>query len=132
MAIKLTNALRTRIIDNLFASHFAWSLLSVYTGSAPSTADEPPSGTLLVGTGEALFGGAANGTANLSTYISYGGSVEGGTAGYARLCENNASTICIQGNVGTAATCDFIINKGTFGVSEEILLLSATVIQPAE
>ena len=130
MAIKLNNKVRSSIVDNLISVIHYGGYVQIYTGSAPSTADAAPTGNLLVeiDTTNIWGNGASNGTSAI-TLQQTGESGTGGIAGYARWVYT-AGELCVQGNVGTAATCDFQINKGTFGV-ETITLLAATIIQPA-
>ena len=130
MAIKLNNKVRSSIVNNLVAEIHFGGRVKIYTGNAPSTADAAETGDLLVEIDSTnTYGAASNGTAVL-TLQQTGESGTGGIAGYARWVYT-AGGLCIQGNVGTAATCDFQINKGTFGV-ETVQLLAATIIQPAE
>lgn len=130
MAIKLTNDARDAIISGLTGSYLNNATLRVYSGSAPSSADAAPSGTLLVEIAGIYFDAAVNGTAAL-TGSQVAEATVGGIAGYARLLDTYGTNVAIQGNVGTAATCDFVIDKGTFGI-EDVTLTIATLIQPAE
>ena len=130
MAIKLTNDMRNALLNGPITNNLGNSTLRVYSGSAPSTANAAPSGTLLVEITGIYFDAPNNGTAPLtSTYLAE--ATVGGIAGYARLLDTYGTSVAIQGNVGTAATCDFVISKGTFGI-ENVTLTLATLIQPAE
>lgn len=100
------------------------STLSIYSGAAPATADESPTGTLLAQfnmTSTNLWVAAVGSAAALNgagpTVTASGGAAT--TGGYFRFVKNsNLFTFTIQGSVGTAAT-DLILNNNTFtsGVS---------------
>jgi len=130
MAIKLSTAARNVVVNHAINTHFNGATLNIYTGSAPSTADAAPSGTLLVTIGGISYEyeSATNGTAYLAeSYTAE--ATEAGVAGYARMLDTWDTDVGIQGNVGTAATCDFVIDKGTFGI-ENVTLTAATITYP--
>jgi hypothetical protein len=106
--------------------------LKIFSGAAPATADAASSGDLLADISIAFISWvtATNGTAALNGTAS-GEALQDGTAGYGRLVSNGGD-YCIQGYAGTAATCDFVINAGTFGSASTVTLIAATIIQPSE
>lgn len=89
------------------------SVLSVYTGSAPATADAAATGTLVASfsmTGANLWAAASGGAASLTGAGPTSTAVGTGTASYFRLVKNNGLfTFTMQGSVGTAAT-DILLN----------------------
>lgn len=100
------------------------SALSIYSGSAPATADAAPTGTLLATfnmTGTNLWAAASGGSASLNgagpTTTAVGGSATAG--GYFRFVKNQGLFVfTLQGSVGTVGT-DLVLNNNTFtsGVS---------------
>jgi len=130
MAIKISNKTRSEIVDYLVGTYFVNGELLVYTGSEPETADDPATGALLV-TIVAGWGDATNGTAVLNGSLT-GEAVESGTAGYARFKSGYGTSVFLQGNVGTAATCDFILDKEVFSTSETIGFTGGNIVYPQE
>lgn len=127
MAIKLNSYTRSSIVD-LINTNF--DRLHVYSGSPPASSDDGESGTRLTTITGINWSSAAGGTAGLVSPPYYGNDEDVGTAGYARLAEGMA-VYKIQGSVGTAATCDFVISKEIFdGGMGSVTLTEATIVQP--
>jgi len=99
MAIKLTNDMRSALLSGPITNNFGNAALRVYSGSAPSSANSAPSGTLLVEIAGIYFDAPVNGTAAL-TGSQVAEAVVGGVAGYARLVDQYGTNVAIQGNVG--------------------------------
>lgn len=105
-------------------------LFRVYSGAAPTSADLPPTGTLLLSTalgGTNIWATASGGSSALVSNPA-STALATGTAGYARLVKSyGALTYIIQGSVGTAAT-DFVISTVdlTSGVTS-VALNEATI-----
>ena len=121
--IKLSTGLRQAILGtNDFKTIFTDSVLEIYSGSAPATADDAETGTKLcritVSSGTFTAGSAAAGLefgtpsagviAKASAEVWSGVNLATGTAGYYRLYSNaystgsSASHIRLQGTVGTS------------------------------
>lgn len=114
----LGQALNDRLVDlwtgnsTTGAAMGANGQIDLYTGSAPATADLPPTGTLVasfIGTATNWFNVAANGSGTLisNPAIIANGT---GTATYFRWYKTVAGILfTIQGSVGTTAT-DMVVN----------------------
>jgi hypothetical protein len=111
--------------------------LEIYTGAQPADADSATSGTLLctiTGIGWATTGGATSGTAALANAAGYTGTAATtGTAGWARMktvglgYTGSAATHVIDGDVGTASTCVFVINAVSITAGGVVSLLTAPI-----
>ena len=129
MAIKLNHYTRSAIV-NLMNTNF--DRLRVYSGTSPASADDEATGDLLTLITGIDWVTANHGTAALLAPPYFGNDEAAGTAGYARLGETTA-VYYIQGSVGTAATCDFVISQEIFtGGYSSVTLTAATIIQPEE
>ncbi|MGH8562705.1 MAG: hypothetical protein ACREXW_00940 [Gammaproteobacteria bacterium] len=99
--------------------------VSVYTGSAPATADEAPTGTKLVDlptTATCPWNTAVGGASALGTNLT-ANAVASGTAGYARWTKG---VFTIQGSVGTSAA-DFILDSLSITSGNPVSLTEATI-----
>lgn len=122
--VKLNAALMNRLVDwwtgqSTTAPQFGIntggaSTLSIYAGTAPSTADEPLGGghTLLVSYtigGTNVYAAASAGAAALNTTLTATASGNGTAAFFRWTKVQGAFTFVIQGTVGTSGT-DIIVN----------------------
>lgn len=121
--VMLSNSLANRLADlwggaqsttiNMGNTTGGSSALSLYTGSAPATADAPATGTLLATfnmTGTNLWAAASGGSAALNGAGPTVLAVGTGTATYFRFVKNNGLFVfTMQGSVGTAAA-DLLVN----------------------
>ena len=104
-----------------------------YSGSQPANADAGTSGTLLctiTGIGWTAATSGTSPTAGTSAFANTSGytgtALETGTAGWARMETITANgTFGIDGDVGTGATCVFVINSPSFTSGGIVSLLSA-------
>ena len=111
--------------------------IKIYTGTQPATGDAGTSGTLLCtisNIGWATGTGTTSGTAALANTAGYAGTaVATGTAGWARMetvgvgYDGSAATHRIDGDVGTAGTCNFVINVVGITSGGVVTLLTAPV-----
>lgn len=119
------NSMWTQAAANIAALSSA--TISIYTGSAPATADLPATGTLLVTFSTAAAGAswnaAAAGSAALAASITSAAAVAGGTAGYARITKG---AYTMQLSVGTSGT-NLIINNTTIVAASTYSLTDATI-----
>jgi hypothetical protein len=112
--------------------------LKIYTGSQPASADSATSGTLLCTISNIAWGGsngtigATSGTTDLASTAGYSGTAAtGGVAGWGRMeafgtgFTGSAGTFRIDGDVGTAATCTFVINSVNVANGGVVTLLTA-------
>ena len=110
------------------------SVLRIYTGTQPATADTAATGMLLCEI--ALTSGFITATTGFteltlaSTTGEVGTAVATGTAGYGRWT-NAGGTISVDGSVGTAGT-DFIIDPVDITEAESVTVTSLKLTQPAQ
>lgn len=109
------------------------SVLRIYTGAQPATADTAATGTLLCEI--ALTSGFITATTgftelSLAPTGEVGTAVATGTAGYGRWT-NAGGTISVDGSVGTAGT-DFIISPANITDAETVTVTSLRMSQPAQ
>lgn len=123
--MKLNTASQNSQVAKLATDH-ASSVLTIYTGSAPATANDAATGTTLVTHTLAGFAAPSNGVITANS-IAPSNNINGGTPGYARL-SNGTQTL--QLTVGTSSA-EVIVSTNTFiaGVSNE--LVSLQLSQPA-
>lgn len=100
--------------------------IKIYSGSAPSTADAPATGTLLAtfttASGGTSWNAASGGTAALASALNVNASATG-TAGYARM---EKGTYVLQGSVGTSGA-DFILDSTSLTSGNNVSLTNATI-----
>jgi hypothetical protein len=131
MALRLSTDLKNYIVNQGVAKQIAGTMgtggtavLKLYTGSQPATADAGTTGTIFApfigigwgGTNGTI--GATSGTLAFGTAAGYTGTAEtSGTIGWGRIetvgtgYTGSAATHRIDGDVGTAATCAFVVNS---------------------
>lgn len=89
------------------------SSITIYSGSAPATADAPATGTALISynmTSTNMWAAASGGASALNGAGPSGLATGSGTAGYFRLVKNNGAFVfTLQGTVGTSSA-DLLIN----------------------
>lgn len=127
MTIRFNTATRNVMADAL-AGILGAATLNVYTGSQPASANNAPTGTLLISFDVASVGynTASNGSATMADSVQ-ATAVASGTAGWARFSDG----ICVvDGTVGTSGT-DFIISTTSITNGGVVTLNTATVTQPA-
>lgn len=133
MAIKISTDLKNYVVNQGIVKQLAGTMgtggtasLVIYTGLQPDDADTAPSGTfgtiLCTISGIGWGGtngtrGATSGTVSLGTATGYTGTaVETGTAGWGRFLRygtgftGSAATFRMDGDVGTASSCAFVID----------------------
>lgn len=108
--------------------------VTVRTGAAPATANDAPTGTLLVTItlNDPAFGAAVAGVVTLDiTPAPQGTGVAAGTAGYFRLHDNSGDVV-LQGSVTvTAGGGDMEINTTTIAIGTLVEITSGTLTMPA-
>jgi hypothetical protein len=150
MALKLSNDLKNYIINQGIIKQMAGTAgtggtceIKIYSGTQPTNADTEPTGTSgtvlcqIIGIGWGGSNGtvgATCGTAAFGTAAGYTGTgAITGTAGWARMRTygtnflGSAGTYTIDGNVGTASTCDFVINSVSIVATGAVSLLTAPI-----
>lgn len=137
MAIRLNDPIRSKIADQISAYLSGTSgtkgtagVLKVYNGTQPGTAGGT-SGTslLIVEISPISWSNASNGTAAISTNVT-GTAGTDGTATWARLSDSSGTAYIIDGNCGTSAASDFVIDIAEITATSVVTLSAATLIQP--
>ena len=156
-ALRLSTDLKNYIINQGIVKQMAGTMgtggtasITIYTGTQPTNADTAPTGTsgtvlctmINMGwggtTGDQSTVGSTAGTTGFAAAAGgyFGTAVYTGTAGWARLVTvgtgftGSAATFRIDGNVGTAATCEFVINSVSITNLGAVTLLSTPISLP--
>ena len=111
------------------------AVVNIYDGTPPATADTALSSNNLLAQltcsttafGTPTTANPSVATANAITADSSADST--GTASFFRILTQNAGTVCLQGNVGTA-TADMILNTTAITSGSTVSITSATVSLP--
>lgn len=144
MALRLSTDLKNEVVNRLVdalagtCGSAGTASLLFYSGAQPASADSAPSGTCLatiigIGWGTDAFA-TTNGTAGIASTAYVGTCGTSGTAGWAR-CETvtlgytgSAATLRIDGDVGTGATCTFVVNSTEMTSAGLVSLLTASML----
>jgi hypothetical protein len=151
MALRLSTDLKNYLINTGIVKTMSGTIgtggsavLKIYTGSQPASADTAPvgtSGTMLCEIINIGWGGS-NGTRGATCgTVSHGSDAAGyigtaaatGTAGWARLetfgtnSHGSAATFRIDGDVGVASTCSFVINSVSITASGAVTVLTLPI-----
>jgi hypothetical protein len=137
MAFKMNNTMKNYLITQGIITQVAGTTgtagtasLNIYSGTQPATADTGTNGTLLCAISNIGWNTATAGTSALSG-TGVGTAAADGNVGWARLNTVNANgTFCLDGDVGTAGTCTFVINVAAIVTGDIIKLLSAGINIP--
>jgi hypothetical protein len=131
MAIRLNNAMRSAIVNSGIVGFLGTSgIVKVYDGVQAANGGDAATGNCLVQINAVAWNTGTNGTA-LITGTKTGTAGTAGTATWARLSGTDGTTYIIDGNCGTAATCDFVIDAAPIALSSVVSLTAATIVQPA-
>lgn len=129
----LCNRIITFLTKKNTSGFAAAGTVTVYSGSAPASADDAASGTALVDwtTGVNTFwADASGGSIALTGSKTSNAATNAGTAGYARISwTSGGETYVIQGSVGTSGT-DFVINTTTITTGTYTLSAATVTIGP--
>jgi hypothetical protein len=137
MAIRLNSTLRSYIVDSGVVAVLGSgsALLRLYTGTQPADGGGSTSGCVLlctIDTTAPAWASASNGTAALSAGSYTGTTGTSGTVEWARLSDSGGTSYVVDGNCGTAATCDYVIDSAVFSTAgATVTLTAATLIMPA-
>jgi hypothetical protein len=150
MALKIGTDLKNYIINQAIAKQLAGTMgtggsavLRIYNGTQPTNADAATAGTMLCeiinigwgGTGNAgTIGGTGGTVSHSSGAAGYSGTAANtGTATWGRFetfgtgFTGSAATFRIDGDVGTGATCSFVINVAAITSGGTVTLLTAPI-----
>lgn len=130
MAEKLSTTLANQVADNLYDT-FNAGTLKLYTGSQPASADDAPSGTLLVTITlpNPAFAAASGGAkAKSGTWSGTGASA--GSAGWCRF-ENSATGKKLDGSVtATGGGGEIELDNVSIAVGQTVTISTGTGTQP--
>lgn len=94
-------ALRNALLDQIETTVGTAPLIRLYTGSAPASPSDSPTGTLLVTiTAPSNWMAAASAGAKAKSGTWSAAAVATGTPGYFRVLDSSGATVHIQGTVG--------------------------------
>jgi hypothetical protein len=151
MALRLSTDLKNYVINQGIIKTMSGTIgtggtavLNIYTGTQPSSADSEPSGTsgtLLCQIINIGWGGSNGTRGATSGTVSHGSDAAGytgtavatGTAGWARLetfgtnAHGSAGNFRIDGNVGVASTCSFVIDSVSITNAGSVTLLTCPI-----
>ena len=147
MALKMSTDLKNYVINQGIVKMMAGTMgtggtasIKIYSGTQATNADAGTCGTLLctiIGIGWGGSNGtigATSGTVSLGTSVGYIGTASyTGVAGWARMeavgvgFTGSAATHRIDGDVGTASTCTFVINSTAITADGFVTLLTAPI-----
>ena len=137
MAIRLSVAARNaaaNAVADLVDAGSGSGLIRIYTGTQPTSADLPPSGTLLatVTTNDPAYGSAGSGTADLvvSPTLTATG-IAAGTAGWFRMLDSTGATILDGSITATGGGGDMTMNTVTISVGLSLQLTAGSITMPA-
>ncbi len=132
MAIKINTAFQNHIVDNgIVGALGTAAILKVYEGTQPGTAGDATTANMLVQIDPISWNAATNGIA-LITATGLGTAGTTGTAAWARLSGTDGSSYIVDGNCGTASTSDFVIDSCNISEDAEVMLITASIVQPGE
>lgn len=108
------------------------AVVEIYTGSAPGSIGSAPAGDLLVSFDlqDPAFGAASSGVATLLGVSISGTGVAAGTAGYARLVNQNGDATADTEDVGTSGN-EVVMSTTTVSIGLDLSLDSMTITMPA-
>lgn len=131
MAFKINALLKNAVVDTLITNIAGTTgtggtaTISLYTGSQPASADAATSGTLLATLVNVSWAASTNGTAALTGAFA-GTVLVGGTAGWARFqAIGGDGTFVMDGDVGTGATTNFVIDNPDFSSAGVLVFLQS-------
>jgi hypothetical protein len=131
MAIRINDTMRSQIVDAGIIGGLGTSgILKVYGGTQPSVGGEATTQGIIVQIDGISWSPATNGT-SLITGTKTGTAGTAGTAAWARLSGTDGTSYVVDGNCGTAATSNFVIDAVAIDSTSIVSLTAATLIQPA-
>jgi hypothetical protein len=124
------NAAADAIADRFDAGASA-AVIEVRTGSAPASADDAASGTLLLTftLADPAFGSAASGVVTAASVPRTAVAVAAGTAGHARALDGDGGKV-MDLTVGTSGT-DVELSSTTITLGRTVNLTALTITMPA-
>lgn len=127
--LKYSNGTRDAQQQGLITYAGTAAIINIYDGTQPSNANTAISGqTLLVSLPiVGSFGTDSNGTITLSA-VTNGVAVATGTGQFFRITKSDATTVVMDGSVGTASA-DMILNNTSIATGQTVSISSGTIIR---
>jgi len=125
--MKLATATRNKMLDGITTAAGASALLNLYSGTQPTDANTSLSGNTLLAqlTCNSTFApGASSGVLTLNSITSDSDADATGTATFFRLLKSDATTVVMDGTVGTSG-CDLNINSADIQQHAAVAVTSA-------
>jgi len=107
--------------------------LRIYTGAQPASANDAPTGTLLVEItlSDPAFGAAANGQAAAAGMPKSANAVASGTAGWFRIVDSNGNTVLDGAVTATGGGGELELDNTNIASGQQVTINSLTVSIPA-
>lgn len=127
--LKYSNGTRDAQQQGLITYAGSGALINIYQGTQPANANTAISTqTLLVSLPiSGTFGTDSNGTITLST-VTNGTAVATGTGQFFRIFKSDATTVVMDGSVGTSSA-DMILNNTSIATGQTVSISSGTIIR---
>jgi hypothetical protein len=127
--LKYSNGTRYAQQQGLITYAGSGALINIYQGTQPANANTAISTqTLLVQLPiSGTFGTDSNGTITLST-VTNGTAVATGTGQFFRIFKSDATTVVMDGSVGTSSA-DMILNNTSIATGQTVSISSGTIIR---
>lgn len=127
--LKYSNGTRDAQQNGLITYAGSGALINIYQGTQPANANTAISTqTLLVSLAiSGTFGTDSNGTITLSS-VTNGTAVATGTGQFFRIFKSDATTVVMDGSVGTSSA-DMILNNTSIATGQTVSISSGTIIR---
>lgn len=127
--LKYSNGTRDAQQQGLITYAGSGAIINIYQGTQPANANTAISTqTLLVTLPiSGSFGTDSNGTITLST-VTNGTAVATGTGQFFRIFKSDATTVVMDGSVGTSSA-DMILNNTSIATGQTVSISSGTIIR---
>ena len=136
MAISLSTLARNALLDSIETYGGGTAKINVYQltiGSAVPGADTAavPGTVLAAITNPADYFTAASGGSMVKTGTWSDTSADAsGTCSFFRMCKNDGTTTIVQGSIGTAGTCDMVVDNAVFAAGQTFTVTTFTLTAP--
>lgn len=127
--LKYSNGTRDAQQNGLITYSGSGALINIYAGTQPTNANTAITSQVLLVTMivTGTFGTDSNGTITIGAATN-GVAVASGTASFFRITKSDATTVVMDGSVGTSSA-DMIINNTSINATQVVSLSSGTIIR---
>ena len=127
--LKYSNGTRDAQQNGLITYSGSGALINIYAGTQPANANTAITSQVLLVTMivTGTFGTDSNGTITIGAATN-GVAVASGTASFFRITKSDATTVVMDGSVGTSSA-DMIINNTSINATQVVSLSSGTIIR---